>query len=367
MSTPNTNKPQKPSPDYPLYAHASGKWAKKIAGRVHYFGKWDDPVAALKAYRQFTKRPETRCPDVLSLGDACNHFLENKDAAIERGELSKQSFTEYKLTCARLLAFWGREKPVKHIGPTEFRAYRDKRSETLGLVALGNEITRVKTLFRWLEANDWIEAPSYGPDFKKPSAKAVRRERREKGKKLLTQSQVSRLIAEAGSQMRAIVLLGINGALGPTDCARLPLRASQTAIETGWLDYPRPKTEVDRLIPLWPETVEALRDAIKRRYPPSPDAQSLTFVKPSGEGWEGDMCYMQKRFNQLRKNAGVDVGSVYWLRHTFCTVALGSKDPEAVKAIMGHIDPSVTATYKHEIGRDRLVAVTDYVRSWLLN
>jgi hypothetical protein len=35
-----TNTPKKPSPKYPLTAHASGKWQKKIRGDIYYFGNW---------------------------------------------------------------------------------------------------------------------------------------------------------------------------------------------------------------------------------------------------------------------------------------------------------------------------------------
>lgn len=45
-----SERPIKPSPDFPLFPHITGRWAKKIKGKLHYFGPWDDPDGAHRRY-----------------------------------------------------------------------------------------------------------------------------------------------------------------------------------------------------------------------------------------------------------------------------------------------------------------------------
>jgi integrase len=347
-------KPNKPEGS-PLFPHSAGKWAKKIGGKLRYFGRWDDYPSALAEYQQFMAPPE----EVLTLRRACNLFLSAKDAKVKGGELAPRSFKEYHDTCKRFIAFAGGETPVAALAPDVFSAFKNARAERWNLVAVGNEVTRIRSMFKWLfEAREIADPMHFGPDFKRPSAKSVRRHKRLQGKRMFSPEQIHLLLDECGLQLRSMVLLGVNCGFGNTDCALLPL----DALKDGWIDFPRPKTEVDRLIPLWPETLEAIEDWLARRY--KPEGHNGLFVLPGGRSWDHPGNPIAKQVNQAIRRAGVG-GSFYSLRRTFRTVADGSKDQVAVNAIMGHVDPSMGAVYRQGIAPERLMAVTTYVRQWL--
>jgi hypothetical protein len=42
-----SEKPSKPYPEFPLYAHNNKRWTKKIRTKTHFFGPWSDPDGAV--------------------------------------------------------------------------------------------------------------------------------------------------------------------------------------------------------------------------------------------------------------------------------------------------------------------------------
>src|SRR5690606_4438299 len=107
-------KPEKPYPGFPLYAHASGRWAKKILGRIHYFGPWRDWQTALAKYQEQRddlhagRTPRDLIEKGITIKDAVNHFLTTQRDKLAAKEIVKSTYDDYFETCTRIVNHFGR-------------------------------------------------------------------------------------------------------------------------------------------------------------------------------------------------------------------------------------------------------------------
>ena len=379
-------KTTKPPVKFPLFLHRTGQWAKKVRGRMYYFGTDKDKALAKWTHdREYLEKglPVPAAGVVgCSLRDLANNFLNAKKALLETGELSPRTWRDYYETCERMLDTLGKTRTVGSLGAADFDRLRAGLARNRGPIALGNEIQRVRTIFKYAFEADLIDKPvKFGATFKKPSRKAVRKERHAAGERMFKAADLRRVIDAASVPMKAITLLGINAGFGQTDVANLTLDALDLA--GGWVNLPRAKTGIARRAKLWPETVQALREAIEARPDPKREEHDrLVFVTKYGRPWvrvvrkqdasgdekpAGAVDSIRLEFHKLLNALGIkrERMGYYWLRHTFATIGGSSKDQPAVDFIMGHARDDMPSLYRERIDDARLEAVAKVVHDWL--
>ena len=371
----SVRKPPKPYKDFPLFPHATKRWAKKIRGKMYYFGPWADPDGALKRFKEQRERlysdtPQPTSTDNVTVRFLVNAFLTAKKNRVDSGELAQRSWNDYHTTCGHIIKFFGPTLTVAEIGPKDFDMFRSKLARKWGPTTLGNEIRRVRAVFNFAFKHDLIDRPVKFGEFTPPGRKTMQLERAKRGKRMFEAKELQSILDRADCIMRTMILLGINTGVGNMDVALLTL--DKLDLKKGWLDYPRGKTGIARRCPLWPETVDALKVAIgKRPQPRSPEYANHVFLTQKlGGPWaktETRDNALSAEFRKLLDKIGIRQKglSFYGLRHTFETIAGDSRDQVAVDAIMGHADDSMAATYRERISDDRLLAVVHHVHTWL--
>lgn len=364
--------PNKPRHDFPLTPRGDGRWCKRINGKLEYFrgtaqeaiDEWLRVKDALLAGRPRPQKDDSR----LTIASLVNHFLTFKKALVVSGEIGQRSWDEYDETSSVLVKFFGCDRVVEDISPVEWQKLRESMAKRWGPTRLGNQIQRVQSICKYSFESDLLDRPiKFGPAFVKPSAKVMRLARATAGPRDLTAHQIKSLINAAGVNMKALILLGINAGMGTNDFGGLPLTSLD--LENGWLNYPRPKTGVPRRVPLWPETVAAIKAALEKRQHAKDAADAnLVFITPRRCSYAKSPRGVILEFTRLCEATGVEEHTIYDLHWTFETVADDvSHDKDTVKAIMGHAFPNddMTNRYRQGFFDDRLRRVIDHVHDWL--
>jgi integrase len=380
------SKPTKPRPDFPLFPHATRRWAKKIRGKTFYFGPWDNPQGALAKYLDekddlFAGRtPRAKQQEGLTVRELADRFLTTKRHALDTGELSPRTFSDYFSTCKLVVRHFGPGRVVLDLRPEDFERLKRALSASWGPRRRHKFVTMTRSLLKFAYDEDLIDRPvKTGKQFKGPSKKTLRLHRAQAGLRMFEADEILRILNAAGVQLKAMTLLGLNCGFGNSDVSSLPLSALD--LDRSWVSYPRPKTGVDRRCPLWPETVQAIREVLARRIVPTKSEHAdLVFVTKYGDSWVKARCVPQedgkikvccddavsKAMRKLLRKLGINGRrNFYALRHGTETIGGEAKDPVALNALMGHVDSTMSANYRERISDGRLLAVTNHIHGWL--
>lgn len=84
------------------HAHPNGQWRKKILGKVHFFGIWDDPQAGVARYHAVAAdlhagrehRPEKLAGGDFTVKDACDAYPNCQREKLGPGEMGGRGFED---------------------------------------------------------------------------------------------------------------------------------------------------------------------------------------------------------------------------------------------------------------------------------
>ena len=343
------------SDKFPLTLHKTGQYCKKIKGKLYYFGT--DKEAALNryleqaAYLHAGKLPRPKSTEhTLSIKTLCNLYLDHQESRSIIGEIKLRHLYDQTSLLRDFARFVGPNRAVSDISTVELQTYRKKLIKAgKSPNTVNNRIATVKAMYNWAVDNEIID---HSPRLRAVKKITPRKETRP----TFTAHQIRTLLEIANVQMKAMIWLGLNCGFGCTDCAELKWR--DLDLENSRVCFPRGKTGVERNLPLWPETVQALNEVPKKG--------ELVFYTRRGNPWvrathnkgeDGPERYTKddgvtKEFSKLMKKAGTKMGKgvgFYSLRRTAATLTARSGDPFAVQRLLGHADLKMATTYVHDV------------------
>ena len=351
------------SDKFPLTLHPTGQFCKKIKGKLYYFGT--DKKTALERYLEQAAYLHTgkgskpnSASNNLSLKTACNLYLDYQESRATIAEITRSYVYDQTRLLRDFVKYIGPNCIVSNISTIDLQNYRKKLVKT-GKAAdtINNRITAVKAMYNWALDNGVISNT--------PNLKAIKKVVISKAEKpIFSVAQIQKLFDSACTQMKAMILLGLNCGFGCTDCAELQWKNFD--LKNGRVNFPRGKTGIGRNLPLWPETVGVLKEI--------PKSGELIFYTSKGNPWvrvikstdknkrekHTKENAVSKKFSKLLKKAGLKTAKgvgFYTLRRTAATLAARSGDPFAVQRLLGHADLKMATTYVQDISEqtDRVI------------
>ena len=324
------------SDKFPLTLHATGQYCKKIKGKIRYFGT--DKKKALEKYlAQATylhgaqSLLQKASNGTMTLKQLCDLHLHYQHSRVLADNVTPKHYSDQIGSLNRLMSFLGQGCRIENISTLDLQNYKRKlQNHYPSANRLNLNISHVKAMFYWARRNDVLEAiPNIDAISK---GKIVR-------KRMYTfnSQQIKKLLSAADVKMQAMIWLGLNCAFGCTDCGKLKWK--DLDLKNGRVRYPRNKTGTPRDLPLWPETIQALKEL--------PRSRELVFYTSEGQLWvttvvktksNGERKYLSVNritptFSRLMKKVRIHPPKgtgFYALRRTAATMTARSGDPFAV-------------------------------------
>ena len=351
------------SDKFPLTLHPTGQYCKKIKGKIYYFGsnkqkalqKYLDQATWLHGSQEDVKKLKD---ENMTLKQLCDMYLKYQYSKLQANNLTANHYNEQIGSLKKLMAFLGLNIEINKISALDLQNYKRKIQKShVSVSRLNLHISIMKAIFHWARKNDILEHI--------PNIDAVSRDKIVHCEKFtFDHEQINKLLTAADVKMRAMIWLGLNCGFGCTDCSEL--KWTDLDIVNARVKLPRKKTGILRDLPLWPETVEAIKKVPKTEklifYTSRGNSFVHTIVKTDSNGNRkySTQNTITTKFSRLIKKSRLKVPNgtgFYTLRRTAATIAARSGDPFAVQRLLGHADLQMATRYVQDVSRqtDRVI------------
>ena len=211
------------SDKFPLTLHPTGQYCKKIKGKIRYFGtdkkKAFEKYLAQATYLHGARSLVQKIPyDKMALKQLCDLYLHYQNSRVLVGAITAKHYNDLIDSLGRLMTFLGQGCRIESISTLDLQNYKRKLQS------------------------------SY--------------------------ASVDRQNLHIGL-MKAMIWLGLNCGFGCTDCGRLQWK--DLDFKNNRVKLARNKTKIGRNLPLWPETIQALKEI--------PKSGALVFTTSKGHPW----------------------------------------------------------------------------------
>ena len=131
-----------------------------------------------------------------TLRELLDRFVVGKRHLLDTHEIAAKHFAELYATCRRIGDAFGLNRLVIDLGPDDFDRLRKSVAKVWGPIRLGNEVQRVRSVFKFGAESGLIEKPVlFGPTFKKPTRKVMRQHRAKNGLRMFEAAELRTIVA----------------------------------------------------------------------------------------------------------------------------------------------------------------------------
>ena len=150
-----TSKYRKPHPDFPLFPHATGQWAKKVRGKTEYFGMVHDDPRGERALKEWIEqkdfllagRGRQAITGALTVADLANRVLTWKRNQFSAGEITLHAVRTWYKVCAMVVGQFGAKQTVEGLGPDDFQRLMESHLADKSATSRANLVSYVRALF----------------------------------------------------------------------------------------------------------------------------------------------------------------------------------------------------------------------------